>query len=377
VDELFAREASTYESPATERRIASPSSNRVLCASPTLAAWILSRLIGGIVLILRERSCQCRRCKVDGGGIPKSASALLSVPRFRSFTRSNDVIYLRRSDDRHYIAYLRTSASCISIVNRCGFTSACDGSQALETPIHSPRPEQFSAGKLPSPVQLPGSNNVGSCFSTTPDPQQRWLCRRVSEGIEPTKGDFDGTPQVRRFNLRNSNTFLIPLSLLFLSFFNMTKPVAIVTGAGSGIGEAVAQHLYSRGYKVVVADMNSMTGEKVASALGSDATFIQADVSSYHSQASLFKRAYEWGGNRLDFCHANAGIDDRQVLYDSGDKEELDDEGLLKPLNTKTMAVNLEGVIQGLWLFKYYVRRSKEAGGGKGKFVATSSAAGL
>jgi 15-hydroxyprostaglandin dehydrogenase (NAD) len=157
----------------------------------------------------------------------------------------------------------------------------------------------------------------------------------------------------------------------------MSKPVAIITGAGSGIGEAVAKHLYSKGYKIVVADMNSTTGEKVASALGSDAKFIQADVSSYHSQALLFKQAYEWGGKRLDFCHANAGIDDRQILYDAGEKEELDEDGLLKPLNTKTMQVNLEAIIQGLWLFKYYVRRSKEAGGGKGKFVATSSAAGL
>jgi 15-hydroxyprostaglandin dehydrogenase (NAD) len=34
-------------------------------------------------------------------------------------------------------------------------------------------------------------------------------------------------------------------------------------------------------------------------------------------------------------------------------------------------------VIQGLWLFKYYVRKSNKSGGGKGKFVATSSAAGL
>lgn len=157
----------------------------------------------------------------------------------------------------------------------------------------------------------------------------------------------------------------------------MSKPVAIVTGSGSGIGEAVAKHLYSRGFKVVIADFNSTTGQRVAAELGPDATFIQADVSSYPSQARLFKLAYEWGGNRLDFCHANAGIDDRQVLYDGGEKEELDDEGLLKPLNTKTMQVNLEAVIQGLWLFKYYVRRSKEAGGGKGKFVATSSAAGL
>jgi len=157
----------------------------------------------------------------------------------------------------------------------------------------------------------------------------------------------------------------------------MSKPVAIVTGAGSGIGEGVATHLYSKGYKVVIADLNPTTGEKVASNLGPNAKFIQADVSSYHSQALLFKQAYEWGGNRLDFFHANAGIDDRQILYGAEDKEELDDEGLLKPLNTKTMQVNLEAVIQGLWLFKYYVRRSKEVGGGKGKFVATSSAAGL
>ncbi|KAH7378728.1 hypothetical protein BKA66DRAFT_466525 [Pyrenochaeta sp. MPI-SDFR-AT-0127] len=157
----------------------------------------------------------------------------------------------------------------------------------------------------------------------------------------------------------------------------MSKPVAIVTGAGSGIGEAVAKHLYGKGYKVVIADLNATTGDAVAKALGADAICIQTDVSSYHSQAQLFKKAYEWGGNRLDFFHANAGIDDRQMLNEPEDKEELDDEGLLKPLNTKVFDVNLEATIQGLWLFKYYVRRSKAAGGGKGYFVATSSAAGL
>ncbi|CAI6338809.1 unnamed protein product [Periconia digitata] len=157
----------------------------------------------------------------------------------------------------------------------------------------------------------------------------------------------------------------------------MSQPVAIVTGAASGIGLAVATHLSTLNYRVVIADLNPSTGEAAAASLGPSATFIQCDVSSYTSQARLFKQAYEWGGNRLDFCHANAGVDDRQLLYDGMDKEEVDDEGLVKPLNTKTMQVNLEAVIQGLWLFKYYVRRSKEAGGGKGKFVATSSAAGL
>jgi NAD(P)-dependent dehydrogenase (short-subunit alcohol dehydrogenase family) len=157
----------------------------------------------------------------------------------------------------------------------------------------------------------------------------------------------------------------------------MGKPVGIVTGAGSGIGLAVATHLYSLGYKVVIADLNPTTGEAAASKLGPDAKFIKCDVASYSEQARLFKQAYEWGGKRLDFCHANAGIDDRQSLYDPEAKEEVDENGLVKPLNTKSMQVNLEAVIQGLWLFKYYVRRSKEAGGGKGKFVATSSGAGL
>lgn len=158
----------------------------------------------------------------------------------------------------------------------------------------------------------------------------------------------------------------------------MSKPVAIVTGGASGIGLAVATHLIThKNHRVVIADLNPSTGAAAASALGPDATFIQTDVSSYASQARLFKQAYEWGGNRLDFCHANAGVDDRQLLYDGVEKEELDEDGLVKPLNTKTMQVNLEAVIQGLWMFKYYVRRSKEAGGGKGKFVATSSAAGL
>jgi 15-hydroxyprostaglandin dehydrogenase (NAD) len=157
----------------------------------------------------------------------------------------------------------------------------------------------------------------------------------------------------------------------------MSQPVAIVTGAGSGIGLAVATHLVTKNYRVVIADLNPTTGAAAASSLGPGACFIQCDVSSYASQARLFKQAYEWGGNRLDFCHSNAGIDDRQKLNDDMEKEELDEEGLVKPLNTKSMGVNLEAIIQGLWLFKYYVRRSKEAGGGKGKFVATSSAAGL
>ncbi|OCL08026.1 NAD(P)-binding protein [Glonium stellatum] len=149
------------------------------------------------------------------------------------------------------------------------------------------------------------------------------------------------------------------------------KPVAIITGAASGIGLAVTQHLLSKNYRVVLADVNAKQGELVAGSLGPDARFIHTDVSSYASQATLFSTAFAWHG-RLDVAALNAGIDDRQSLYEM--QEELDADGIPKPLNLKTIDVNLNAVIQGLWLFKYYARKNEKPGG---KVVITSSAAGL
>ncbi|KAF2751625.1 15-hydroxyprostaglandin dehydrogenase [Sporormia fimetaria CBS 119925] len=145
----------------------------------------------------------------------------------------------------------------------------------------------------------------------------------------------------------------------------MSKPVAIITGGASGIGLAVTTHLHKLGYRVVIFDLNSEAGHETVSSLGVDALFIRTDVSDYTQQARSFKQAFEWGGNRLDFCHAYAGIDDRQSL------------GVGKEINTKTLDVNLEAVVQGLWLFKYYARRSEGVGERVARFVATSSAAGL
>jgi len=76
----------------------------------------------------------------------------------------------------------------------------------------------------------------------------------------------------------------------------------------------------------------------------------------------------------LDFFAANAGIDDRQSLFQTD--EPVDEEGVPKELNLKTLDVDLDAVFQGVWLFKYYARRNEEKGG-VGKIVITSSAAGL
>lgn len=153
----------------------------------------------------------------------------------------------------------------------------------------------------------------------------------------------------------------------------MSSPVAIVTGAASGIGLAVTKHLLSRGFRVAMADVNSNEGQRLATELGSQTIFVQADVSSYEAQAKLFATAFSWGGERLDFFAANAGIDDRQSLYQTD--EELDSNGIPKPLNLKCLQVDLEAVIQGIWLFKHFARKNKTTRGGK--VVITSSAAGL
>ncbi len=54
----------------------------------------------------------------------------------------------------------------------------------------------------------------------------------------------------------------------------------IVTGGGSGLGEATAQLLVESGGNVVIVDMNADTGERVANLLGSQALFVKTDVTS-------------------------------------------------------------------------------------------------
>jgi len=149
-------------------------------------------------------------------------------------------------------------------------------------------------------------------------------------------------------------------------------PVGIVTGASSGIGLAVTEHLLTRGFRVVMADVNAVEGERISARLGERTMFLKTDVAIYAEQAALFREAFRWGGNRLDFLAANAGIDDRQSLYEVNPAENED--GTPKELNLKTIHIDLEAVIQGIWLFKHYARKNEIPGG---KIMITSSIAGL
>jgi NAD(P)-dependent dehydrogenase (short-subunit alcohol dehydrogenase family) len=82
---------------------------------------------------------------------------------------------------------------------------------------------------------------------------------------------------------------------------------AIVTGAGAGIGEAIAVRLAAEGARVLVADIDLDAAQKVAGDVGAPALAHRVDVSSEQSTAEMIDRAaQEWGG--LDVLVNNAGV---------------------------------------------------------------------
>lgn len=87
----------------------------------------------------------------------------------------------------------------------------------------------------------------------------------------------------------------------------MTAKIALVTGAGSGIGRAVALALAKVGYTVVLAGRRLPQLEQVAREAGSGAVGISADVTDRDSVDELFARvARDYG--RLDLLFNNAGV---------------------------------------------------------------------
>jgi len=92
--------------------------------------------------------------------------------------------------------------------------------------------------------------------------------------------------------------------------FSLENKIALVTGAGSGIGAAIAATYAQAGASVFVADRDDGAGEKVAdsiSAEGHTAAFLHLDVASEESCEAVARLVLEKHG-RLDVLVNNAGI---------------------------------------------------------------------
>jgi len=111
-------------------------------------------------------------------------------------------------------------------------------------------------------------------------------------------------------------------------------PVALVTGAGRGIGRATAEAFAGEGYRVVLAELQPVLGRRAARALtrrGTDALFIETDVADPRS-VELMARLVRSRLGRIDCVVNNAGV------LDPGPLVRLRVEAL-----ERMLAVNLAG----------------------------------
>jgi 3-oxoacyl-[acyl-carrier protein] reductase len=99
---------------------------------------------------------------------------------------------------------------------------------------------------------------------------------------------------------------------------DLSDNAAIVTGAGSGIGRAIACRLAESGARVVVNDVIEDSGEAAAKDIqskGSEAIFVLADISTWEGAKALAEKTKETY-DRIDILVNNAGITRDKLLRD-------------------------------------------------------------
>ncbi len=137
--------------------------------------------------------------------------------------------------------------------------------------------------------------------------------------------------------------------------------VAIITGAGSGIGAESARRFVEEGAKVLIADMQDDKGQAVADELGDSATFLHVDVThGDHVEAAVAEAVAKWG--KLDIMFNNAGFG-----------------GALGPIETTTVDdfdITFDVLVKGVFFgIKHAIPAMRAAGGGS--IINTASVAGL
>lgn len=132
----------------------------------------------------------------------------------------------------------------------------------------------------------------------------------------------------------------------------MSNPIIAITGAGSGIGRALAQLANSRGYRLALADINLAALESLRVDLGLDETqclLQELDVSDFEA-VNAWRDSIHHAFGGVDIVINNAGI---ALIANADVQSNADIE--------RVMAVNFWGVVYGSQAFMPLLRQSNDA----------------
>lgn len=149
---------------------------------------------------------------------------------------------------------------------------------------------------------------------------------------------------------------------------NLNGAVAVITGGGSGLGEATAREFAAAGAKIVILDLPGSPGAKVAESFGEKGLFAAADVVSGIEVESAIARATQRFGT-IHIAVNCAGIGRAQRTVTKEGPHSLD-------LFNKIVQVNLVGTFNVIRLAATQMaKNSPNAGGERGVIINTASIA--
>jgi NAD(P)-dependent dehydrogenase (short-subunit alcohol dehydrogenase family) len=158
------------------------------------------------------------------------------------------------------------------------------------------------------------------------------------------------------------------------TLFRLDGRVAVVIGAGSGIGQSAARGLEAHGAFVVCADLQQEAASTTAREIGSGATAMVVDITQTESVTELFRAVID-ERQRLDIVVTTPGANVRKAIADYGDEEfdrvvELNLKGTFRVLREAGRIMSGRG---GGSIIAFSSIRSQVVEPGQGVYAATKA----